>query len=263
MSACCLARFPMLGLLLLGSAACSFGEKTPTLSGSDYKIGVPYEIFGVWYYPHHDPDYDETGIASWYGPGFHGRTTANGEIYDQEALTAAHPTLPMPVLVRVTNLENGRSQVLRINDRGPFVDGRIIDVSRHAAERLGFRRQGTAWVRVQYLEGGPGKDKRPETKVASTSLKSIGGEFFVQAQALREYEYASALRSRLDDYGNAQIDEVVLDDKRLYRVRIGPWKNKETAYDILRQIIALGYATAHIVSVEETILGGAELLASQ
>ena len=118
-----------------------------------YKVGKPYQIANVWYYPREDYGYDEAGIASWYGPGFHGRLTANGEIYDQEAMTAAHRTLPMPSLVQVTNLENGRSVRVRVNDRGPYAHGRIIDMSKRAAELLGFTNQGTAKVRVQILEG--------------------------------------------------------------------------------------------------------------
>ena len=117
-----------------------------------YKVGKPYQIANVWYYPRADYSYDETGIASWYGPGFHGKETANGETYDQHAMTAAHRTLPMPSLVRVTNLENGRSVKVRINDRGPYAHGRIIDMSKRAAELLGFVNQGTAKVRVQVLE---------------------------------------------------------------------------------------------------------------
>ena len=116
-----------------------------------YKVGKPYQISGVWYYPQVDYGYDETGIASWYGPGFHGKKTANGEIYDQNALTAAHRTLPMPSLVEVTNLQNGRSIRLTVNDRGPFAHGRIIDVSRRASQLLGFHRRGTARVRVRIL----------------------------------------------------------------------------------------------------------------
>ncbi len=117
-----------------------------------YKVGDPYQIGGTWYYPKVDYAYRETGIASWYGPGFHGRATANGEIFDQNALTAAHRTLPMPFMVRVTNLDNGRSIKVRINDRGPFKNGRIIDLSRRAADLLGFRRSGTAKVRVEIVE---------------------------------------------------------------------------------------------------------------
>jgi rare lipoprotein A len=121
-----------------------------------YKIGEPYQINGVWYYPAEDYSYNETGVASYYGgeasgTNFHGRLTANGEIYDMNALTAAHQTLPMPSLVRVTNLENGRSLVLRVNDRGPFARGRILDVSRRSAQLLGFEGKGTAMVRVQVL----------------------------------------------------------------------------------------------------------------
>jgi rare lipoprotein A len=121
-----------------------------------YKVGDPYQINGFWYYPAEDYGYSETGIASFYGGesqgvNFHGRNTANGEVYDMNALTAAHQTLPMPSLVRVTNLENGRSVVLRVNDRGPFARGRIIDVSRRSAQLLGFEGQGTARVRVDML----------------------------------------------------------------------------------------------------------------
>ena len=116
-----------------------------------YKVGNPYQIAGVWYCPAEDFSYDETGIASWYGEDFHGKYTANGEIYDLNALTAAHRTLPMPTIVQVTNLENGRSMELRVNDRGPFARGRIIDVSRRAAQLLGFEAQGTAKVRVRIL----------------------------------------------------------------------------------------------------------------
>ena len=116
-----------------------------------YKIGEPYQIQGVWYYPAENYQYDEQGIASWYGVQFHGRRTANGEIYDMNTLTAAHRTLPMPSFVRVTNLENGRSLILKVNDRGPFARGRIIDVSRRASQLLGFHGVGTARVRVQIM----------------------------------------------------------------------------------------------------------------
>ncbi len=124
----------------------------PIGPGGVYKVGSPYVIKGVRYVPEVEPDYDETGIASWYGPGFHKKLTANGETYDQNDLTAAHRTLPLPTYVRVTNLENGRAIVLRVNDRGPFAHGRIIDVSRRGAQLLGFERQGTARVRVRVID---------------------------------------------------------------------------------------------------------------
>ena len=116
-----------------------------------YKVGNPYEIDGIWYYPERDLSYDETGIASWYGDEFAGKPTANGEVFDPDIVSAAHKTLPMPSVVRVINLDNGRSLVVRINDRGPFVAGRIIDLSREAARLLGFQKQGIAKVRVQIL----------------------------------------------------------------------------------------------------------------
>lgn len=126
------------------------GPSAPTGHGI-YKVGDPYQIKGVWYYPAEDMNYSESGIASWYGPNFHGKFTANGEIFDQNDVTAAHRTLPMPSIVRVTNLENGRVLVVRVNDRGPYVNNRILDLSRHAAQLLGFADQGTARVRVQIM----------------------------------------------------------------------------------------------------------------
>jgi rare lipoprotein A len=115
-----------------------------------YRI-EPYQVKGVWYTPRVDYDYDETGTASWYGPGFHQQLTADNELYDMNQLSAAHKTLPLPSVVQVTNLQNGRSVRLRVNDRGPFVDGRIIDLSRRAAQLLGFETTGTAQVRVRIL----------------------------------------------------------------------------------------------------------------
>lgn len=121
-------------------------------SKGTYKVGNPYKVGSVWYYPQENFKLVETGIASWYGPGFHADHTANGEIFDQNELTAAHRTLQMPSLARITNLENGNSVVVRINDRGPFLHGRITDVSKRAAELLGFAAKGTARVRLEVLE---------------------------------------------------------------------------------------------------------------
>jgi rare lipoprotein A len=145
------------GIALL--AGCASGPKGPTLSQRAarpaqqgyYKIGQPYEIDGVTYTPAEDYNYDETGIASWYGPDFHGKITANGELYDMNQVTAAHKTLPMPCLVRVTNLDNGRTIVVRVNDRGPYARGRVLDMSRRGAQLLGYEKTGTAKVRVQIM----------------------------------------------------------------------------------------------------------------
>jgi rare lipoprotein A len=143
--------------LSLVLAACA--SRPPASSSVDagaksqgtFKVGKPYQVNGTWYYPSLDLNYDETGIASWYGPDFHEKATANGEQFDQNTLSAAHKTLPLPTIVQVTNLENGRSIEVRINDRGPFVDNRIIDLSRRSAQLLGFEGQGTAKVRVKVL----------------------------------------------------------------------------------------------------------------
>ncbi len=126
-------------------------QKAKAPATGRYKVGDPYKIDGVYYYPAVDYDYSETGVASWYGPKFDGRATANGEVFDMNELSAAHRTLPMPSMVRVINLDNGRSLALRVNDRGPFARGRIIDVSRRAAQLLGFRYRGTARVKVELI----------------------------------------------------------------------------------------------------------------
>lgn len=131
-------------------AAKQMGDGSPAPAGG-YKVGRPYKVNGVWYYPAENFHYSETGIASWYGPDFHGRRTANGERYNMNALTAAHRTLPLPSIVRVTNLRNGRAIKVRVNDRGPFARGRIIDLSRRSAQLLGFIDQGTAPVRVEIV----------------------------------------------------------------------------------------------------------------
>jgi rare lipoprotein A len=117
----------------------------------NFKVGNPYRVEGKIYTPQETYSLTESGIASWYGPGFHGKRTANGEQFDKNELTAAHRTLQMPSLVRVTNLDNGRSLIVRVNDRGPFKRGRVIDVSQRAAELLGFKNIGTAKVKLQVL----------------------------------------------------------------------------------------------------------------
>lgn len=135
-------------------AACgsTSGGKASVAQRGTYKVGAPYKIDGVWYTPKEDFNHVETGVASWYGPGFHGKSTANGERYDQTDRTAAHRTLQMPSIVRVTNLSNGLSTVVRVNDRGPFASNRVIDLSRTAAQELDVIRNGTARVRLEQLQ---------------------------------------------------------------------------------------------------------------
>lgn len=147
------------------------------VSKPHYKIGAPYQVDGRWYVPKVDENYDETGVASWYGDAFQGKLTANGEVFDKGRISAAHKTLPLPTLAEVENLENGRKIVVRVNDRGPFVGDRIIDLSHAAADELGFTAKGLARVRVRYagetevgaLAALPGDKSTKQAKVASIS----------------------------------------------------------------------------------------------
>jgi rare lipoprotein A len=139
----------------------AFGEPVPK-GGGTYRVGKPYMVAGRVYVPEEDVNYREEGLASWYGDDFHGRLTANGEVFDMASLTAAHPTLPMPSYARVTNLSNGKSLIVRVNDRGPYHDNRLIDLSNKAAELLEFKGRGVARVRVEYVGRAPleGSDDR-------------------------------------------------------------------------------------------------------
>jgi rare lipoprotein A len=138
-----------------------FGEPVPK-GGGTYRVGKPYMVAGRMYVPQEDVNYREEGLASWYGDDFHGRLTANGEVFDMDGLTAAHPTLPMPCYARVTNLANGKSLIVRVNDRGPYAANRLIDLSHKAAELLEFKGNGVARVRVEYVGRAPleGSDDR-------------------------------------------------------------------------------------------------------
>ncbi len=249
----------------------------PSGAGGVYKVGSPYQIFGVWYYPAEDETYDSTGIASWYGPQFHGKPTANGEIFDMHAISAAHPTLPMPTLARVTNLENGRSIVVRINDRGPFAKGREIDLSRRAAELLGYLKQGTAKVRVQYLSRAPlpgeppvqvasAKETfvmpAPETPVEALKPVPTGN---VQTAALAGSQ-AAAPKATMAPIGSAPTDgmQPIRDDpvspqpgvdvvpvtgpNQLY-VQAGAFSNIESAQLVQSELAALGDVTVTPVNV--------------
>ena len=185
-TACTTAAVTVLAAFAAGCAT-GPGDNTVTVppNAGVYKVGAPYQIGDTWYYPSEQPDYDETGVASWYGPTFYGHSTANGERFDADALTAAHRTLPMPVNVRVTNLDNGKSLIVRVNDRGPFAKGRIIDLSERAATLLGYKQQGTARVRVTFvsradLKGGfpssaSAVQAAPTGRIVANDLEPIPG----------------------------------------------------------------------------------------
>jgi len=243
-------------LLLIGLVSGCSARKTPDAisghaqlpngTGGIHKTGNPYNIGGRWYTPMpYENGYDETGVASWYGRDFDGKRTANGEIYDMHALSAAHKTLPLPTLVRVTNLDNGRSVIVRVNDRGPFVKDRLIDLSYAAAKKLGYARNGTAHVRVQSLELPP--PSKQETLAMGAQMKAADhpnsvhvsspdlltapataatGKIFIQLGAFSSKDNAVRLEQQLKP-GFSAIHTVAahFGDRILYRVRIGPFKD--------------------------------------
>ena len=252
-----------------------------------YKIGTPYKINGKWYYPAVDYDYEEIGIASWYGPGFHGKKTANGEIFDQNKISAAHRTLPMPSIVKVTNLDNGRVlQKVRINDRGPFAGNRIIDLSKKAAQELGFVNTGIAKVKVEILENESREhalvnSDNKMTKVESAEIKEIkkteivnnfekenikinkvkilpnqdydeinsiltDKPLAIQVGAFTDHRNAKSLTQKLSDF-QAYIERTFVNNKYLYRVRIGPIDNLNLAENIKKKLFELGYTASHLI----------------
>ncbi len=210
--------------------------------GGTEKVGSPYKIAGKWYYPREDPAYDQTGLASWYGKQFHGRPTANGETFNMNALTAAHKTLPMPSFVKVTNLRNGRSLVLRVNDRGPFVGDRIIDVSRRAAQLLGFDKQGVTKVRIQASD--------EKGRILARKKKDNNGRerHYVQLGAFGNQKTAKALRSRARKAGAGDVElaRVRKGNSVLWRVRMGPFKSLKKAERALDLVITRGFYDARI-----------------
>jgi rare lipoprotein A len=235
-----------------GVAAPTAGRSTSPTSGwtGEQKIGRPYTINGRTYVPARDDDYDATGISSWYGPNFHGRPTANGEIFDQNALTAAHPTLPIPAMIEVTNLENGRSTVLRLNDRGPFARDRILDVSRAAAVELGFLQQGTARVRVRYL--GPPEGIEPAGNVADSRIYTVqqgDGRFRVQAGAFSQRANAEAMRRRLAGEDATTVEEAQVNGRNIYRVFVGGDLSRRQADALRRDLGQFGVFDATIVAL--------------
>ena len=177
-----------------------------------YKLGKAYVVEDVRYFPRFDPNYNETGIASWYGEPFHGRNTANGERYDMNELTAAHKTMPMPSAARVTNLENGRTLMLRVNDRGPFVAGRIIDISRRGAQLLGFYKKGTAKVRVEFIEFAPltviTDREQLKRRLDTEEVVAIKSEPTVERPAITS-QYLDAPQTEQGSSGNDKLSSTI------------------------------------------------------
>lgn len=224
--------------------------------GGVYKIGSPYKIMGKWYYPAEDYDYSEVGMASWYGDDFHAKKTANGERYDMNTLTAAHRTLPLPSIVRVTNLENGRSLVLRVNDRGPYAKDRIIDISKRGAQLLGYQTKGVTKVRVDIL---PEESKALKAAMlGQSSSKSyamsnnsaydgVDKVFYVQAGSFSQKDLADNLNARLSRFGSSRVFEAYVSGAPFYRVRLGPFSHEEEAEVTLNKVRNYGVYDARII----------------
>ncbi len=223
----------------------------------------PYQIRGRWYRPAEQPNYDEVGQASWYGAQHHGRPTSTGERFDMNALTAAHKTLPLPSLVEVTNRANGRRVILRVNDRGPFVDSRIIDLSRAAAEELGLLSQGVGEVRVRYVgraprTGGGMAMQRAEAAPASRPTLHIqptapvapavsdAATYWIQAGAFSDRRAAKRIADRLGD--RASVQDARGDGQSLFRVIVGPWPDASAAEQARQAVIARGFGDALLIS---------------
>jgi rare lipoprotein A len=254
--------------------------------GGRYQLGKPYQIAGRWFRPSENPNYDKVGMASWYGEDFHSRKTSNGEYFDMNALTAAHPTLPLPSYAKVTNIANGKSIVVRINDRGPFVGNRIIDLSRRSADALDYRINGKAKVRVQFIEKAPLDDQGHHLMALNKALKDganlprlknfasgntvmvaqaapkkaprksqrnpdpeIGSDetLLIQVGVFRNPDNAQIAVDRLADLGTPQVVGTKAKGMPAYRVQIGPFASMVEAEVALVQTQSEGYVDANIV----------------
>jgi rare lipoprotein A len=217
-----------------------------------------YVVFGQTYYPKQSSrGYVERGIASWYGPKFHGGKTSSGERYDMHQMTAAHKTLPLPTYALVKNLENGRSAVVKVNDRGPFVGDRIIDLSYAAAKKIGIDKQGTARVEVVSIDPRDHNGKVPQVRRAAAQWQpqhQAATPLYVQVGAFGTRDNAEQLRQRLTGLLQDPVqvreagDGPASETPRLYKVRVGPITSRSDADDLSRKLASLGIARPLLVS---------------
>ena len=237
-----------------------------------YKVGVPYVINGKRYVPEERFSYSATGTASWYGDYFHGRLTANGEIFDMNAMTAAHKTLQLPAVVRVKNTENRRALFVRVNDRGPFVSNRLIDLSKGAARSLGFFTDGLAPVRVDVdtrasrilrdmarkrasvkemdafvAELNANGGSKPVREVAVKPVQSAKGNWFLKAAKFRSLANAGQATKALRDLGEVSIAQRSDAGQDVYVVRLGPYDDKREAQSALVRVHKVGFDDAIMV----------------
>ena len=245
-------------LLLLGIAACSTAPKkhvVPKRSPAEL-AGIPdavpkveprsklgnmrtYEVFGKRYYVLDSEDgFKQKGIASWYGPQFHGKKTSSGEAYDMYAMTAAHKTLPLPSYLEVENLENGRKVIVRVNDRGPFHDNRVVDLSYTAAIKLDMIAKGTALVEIRAINPGTHRGgAAPARPRSGAAKKSMPLDFYIQVGVFSDFNNAERLKNKLRALNTpVQLEAAVLDSGVGFRVKIGPLNNIEVADEIVSRL---------------------------
>ena len=264
----------LVGVLSLAVAGCfsaaprpSPSEPTPVVETAPAPDSVPevvphaeprsrsgnppfYEVFGKRYYVlSSSSGYWERGVASWYGPGFHKVRTSTGEAYDMYAMSAAHKTLPLPAYVRVTNLQNGRSVVVRVNDRGPFVGNRIIDLSYTAAAKLDMLRNGTAMVEVRSIDpAAPPPLAASSTDAPVVNPPVANPTLFVQAGAFSDPANAQRMADKLrgGSYGNVFVRDDQIAGRRMYRVRIGPVRDVAEFDRVVAALEHAGISDAHL-----------------
>ncbi len=248
---CCL---PFIAFLIALAGCSSSTPQSPAVSPTTGKPlrgwQKPYEVYGVSYTPLLDHQgFSEEGIASWYGKKFHGRKTSNGEIYDMYAMTAAHKTLPLGVFVQVDNLNNGKTVVVRVNDRGPFVAGRIIDLSYTAASRLGVVGPGTAPVRITALGYQQWDNSGQPHYTLPQSVQT--GPFTVQVGAFTQQPNATRLAEKLKrQYGHADVQQAWVDGRLFYRVRAGKYDSLEAAQQGREELARQGVGRGFVVAID-------------
>jgi len=254
------------GLSVLAAlAACASGPRPGAnlAAGGVHGTMKPYEVNGVIYRPHPQPNYNEVGIATWYGAQYHNRHTADGVIFDMDRASAAHTTLPLPCIVEVTNLDNGRRIKVRVNDRGPFVRGRILDLSREGAKELGFYLKGSARVRVRYVgpapvSGGgsvqmaayePAVSAAAEYEPPPAAVMPPAGQARVQAAAFAERAHAEAAAAAIGGLGEVHVEPLQRGGATLWRVIVeGP--PGEDAHSLAAALASSGYSGAKILARE-------------
>lgn len=245
----CIRRMALVAASAASLAACASldhgaapGASSSTAGG--YKVGKPYQVNGIWYVPREQPGYDEVGVASWYGQAFHMKATASGELFDMNAVSGAHTTLPLPCIVEVTNLDNGRKLRVRVNDRGPFVGDRIIDLSHEAARQLGYDRKGLAKVRVRYV--GPAPLLGPDAGVRVARATPAPPRTYAPIQlATSGYPYTSAPATPaagrpLETPGTTAVAESPTGPA--YRIQAGAFSEESRARRVAAQLSNVGDA---------------------